>query len=50
MGMLKSGLRCKGRANSVIIDIITEINVNFNLNGIPFNPTNKCFFLYILIN
>lgn len=49
MARFKIGLRCKGRANRVIIDIITEINVTFNPNGIPFNPTNAKWFISIYI-
>jgi len=36
MGRFKGGLRCKGRVNSVIIDVITEIN---------YNVVIKCSFL-----
>ncbi len=30
MGRFKSGLRCKGWVNSVIINVITEINYRCN--------------------
>ncbi len=30
MGRFKTGLRCKGWVNSVIINVITEINYRFN--------------------
>jgi len=30
VGRFKGGLRCKGRVNSVIIDVNPEINYSFN--------------------
>ncbi len=36
MGRFKGGLRCKGWVNSVIINVITEINLRFNYMQVIF--------------